>query len=428
MKGKGRVLGAVLMALLLSAGTECAMADDSFLPPSALLVRQQQVMTDDSIFEVPEFVYNELNTAQMDELNETIRNYAGKETSLLINDADTFYFYEQLPPLQKEIYDLLYLVAEDPVSEGNIQLMRTTEDPGTDEFQLAFCQAYYSLVYDHPELFWIYPAAGEATLTYAWYPRMLNGRYMVYFSMKEPFDAFEEQMTAFNQAASSFLADIDRTASQYEIIKQIHDKLMDLVVYDVPCCERHGPDLAHTAYGVLVENTEGTPNYAVCDGYSLAFEYILQQCNIPATVVMGYGGSSPLELGGHAWSIVQLDGEWYEVDSTWDDNNIDEEFNEPFYDPASFALVKEFINDPVFREKLGHYLFLISSEVMGHYIAPAETNWEYYFSDGSGPINLAPSDCYHVREDEYASANLGDDNPISDLMLLVPHASQSYQQ
>lgn len=417
-----------LAVLLLSTGTNVLYADDSFLPPSALLVRQQQMMTDDSIFELPEVTYNELNTAQMDAMNEAIRNYAGKETSLLKNDAESFYFYERLQPLPKEIYDLLYQVAEDPVSEGNIQILMTTVDPGSDEFELAFYHAYFSLTYDHPELFWLYPSSGEAQFTYSWYPRMMNGRYIVYFQMREPFDAFEEQMTAFNQAAEDFLSKIDRNASQYEMIKQIHDELIDLVVYDVPCCKRHGPDLAHTAYGVLVANTGGTPHYAVCDGYSLAFEYILQQCHIPATVVLGYGGTSLLDMGGHAWSIVNLDDEWFEVDSTWDDNQIDEEFNEPFYDAASFERLKEILNDPVFRERLGHFLFLISSDLMDNYTAPDGENWDFYFSDGAGPVDLTPADCYHSRENDYMVANLGEDNPIADLMNLVPRAGHSYQQ
>ena len=427
MKGKRCFFGSAVIALLLSTGTKDVMADDSFLPPSALMI-QQQFMTDDSIFEVPEITRNDLNTAQIDELNEAIRNYAGKETSLLINDAASFYFYEHLDPLPKEIYNLLYQVAEDPVSEGNIQLMMTTMDPGSDDFELEFYHAWYSLTYDHPELFWVYPSSGEAKFTYAWYPKMINGRYMVYFQMEEPFNAFEEQMTEFNQAATDFLAGIDQTASQHEIIKQVHDNLIDLVVYDVPCCERHAPDLAHTAYGVLIANSIGTPNYAVCDGYSFAFEYMLQQFHIPVTVVMGYGGSSPSEMGGHAWSIVYLDNEWYEVDSTWDDNAIDEEFNEPLYDPASFMRIKEFINDPFFRERLGHYLFLISSDLMGHYTTTPDSSWDFYFSDGYGPVNLAPSDCYHTREDEYTISNLEGINPISDLMLLVPHAPHSYEQ
>ena len=107
---------------------------------------------------------------------------------------------------------------------------------------------------------------------------------------------------------------------------------------------------------------------------------------------------------------------------------IDEEFNEPFYDAASFERLKEILNDPVFRERLGHFLFLISSDLMDNYSAPDGENWDFYFSDGAGPVDLTPADCYHSRENDYMVANLGEDNPIADLMNLVPRAGHSYQQ
>lgn len=66
-----------------------------------------------------------------------------------------------------------------------------------------------------------------------------------------------------------------------------------------------GPDLAHTAYGCLVADSSGNPNYAVCDGYTLAMEYLLQQCGIEAAFIGGMAGFSQADAGGHAWNIVK---------------------------------------------------------------------------------------------------------------------------
>ena len=105
---------------------------------------------------------------------------------------------------------------------------------------------------------------------------MQNGFYFVYIMMSEPFAKFATQMTQFNQAVDSFLADIDTGISEYDTIRQVHDKLLDLVNYNDPVAETEhigpGQDLAHTAYGALVADSAGNPNYAVCDGYTLAFE------------------------------------------------------------------------------------------------------------------------------------------------------------
>lgn len=62
----------------------------------------------------------------------------------------------------------------------------------------------------------------------------------------------------------------------------------------------------YSAYGALVEGR------AVCNGYALAYEALLQ-----AVGINSFKCSS--EEMNHAWNIVQIDGQWYHVDVTWDD-------------------------------------------------------------------------------------------------------------
>ncbi len=73
-------------------------------------------------------------------------------------------------------------------------------------------------------------------------------------------------------------------------------------------------DFAHTAYGSLVEKS------AVCDGYSSGFKLIMEKIGVDVMTVTGVGGSAS-SMGGHAWNIIELDGNWYELDTTWDDND-----------------------------------------------------------------------------------------------------------
>lgn len=61
------------------------------------------------------------------------------------------------------------------------------------------------------------------------------------------------------------------------------------------------------AYGILVNK------YGVCESYSEAFQVLLNAVGIQCTGIVGTAG------GGHKWNAVQLDGEWYVCDVTFDD-------------------------------------------------------------------------------------------------------------
>ena len=62
-------------------------------------------------------------------------------------------------------------------------------------------------------------------------------------------------------------------------------------------------------YGPLVNGV------GVCGGYSSTFKLFMDMVGIPCVTVPG---SAP-DGEAHAWNMVQLDGEWYCVDTTWDD-------------------------------------------------------------------------------------------------------------
>lgn len=73
-------------------------------------------------------------------------------------------------------------------------------------------------------------------------------------------------------------------------------------------------------------NTTGSPftvftfmheKQGVCMAYALLFVKMMEELHIPCYYVVGKAdGESDL---GHAWNMVQLDGEWYHIDATWND-------------------------------------------------------------------------------------------------------------
>lgn len=63
----------------------------------------------------------------------------------------------------------------------------------------------------------------------------------------------------------------------------------------------------HSAYALL---TEGK---GVCQAYALTAYRLLKEANLEARYVTGFAGED------HAWNLVKVDGEWYHLDTTWND-------------------------------------------------------------------------------------------------------------
>ncbi len=64
---------------------------------------------------------------------------------------------------------------------------------------------------------------------------------------------------------------------------------------------------------------------AICLGYTETFQLLMDLLEIPCITVHGYRESDMEE---HAWNMVQLEGEWYGVDVTWDDPTSSSEVSE----------------------------------------------------------------------------------------------------
>lgn len=90
-----------------------------------------------------------------------------------------------------------------------------------------------------------------------------------------------------------------------------HDKIASDYYYDpYPVINSDGSKsyeiISHTAYGFL-EN-----GYAVCQGYCYLYGAVLDRMGIDNAVCIS-------EAMGHMWSRVKIDGTWYHVDVTHDD-------------------------------------------------------------------------------------------------------------
>lgn len=116
------------------------------------------------------------------------------------------------------------------------------------------------------------------------------------------------------EAASAVIA--SETTDDMELWEKelaLHDWIIYNVEYDPEALSSlptatPDPD-GDNPYGPLVNGV------GVCGGYSSTFKLFMDMVGIPCVTVPGLANNGEE----HAWNKVQLDGDWYCVDTTWDD-------------------------------------------------------------------------------------------------------------
>jgi len=105
------------------------------------------------------------------------------------------------------------------------------------------------------------------------------------------------------------LADyIDKNSTNdFERVKKAHDWIAMNIKYDIKTA---------THVDLQKPGTVVSRGSAVCDGYARLFKALCDAMKIKCVYIVGYVyGPNDLK---HAWNKVQINGEWYLVDVTWD--------------------------------------------------------------------------------------------------------------
>ena len=90
--------------------------------------------------------------------------------------------------------------------------------------------------------------------------------------------------------------------TQYELARAYYVWLCNNCVYDEGTVS--SSSLSHLAYSALVDGV------AVCDGYTGAYDLLLRLEGIECTALMN---------ADHIWTVAELDGKTYHIDTTWGD-------------------------------------------------------------------------------------------------------------
>lgn len=208
------------------------------------------------------------------------------------------YSYSFLTEKEKQVYDIF---------EGTaVSLLNKADFEGMSVTKAELENAVYA--FDLYEPLYSYISLKDCVI------HSRNG-YVEYVDMAYFYDKSSHQkMTeAVRAAADRILAKITPDMTEYDVVKLIHDEIVKNCVYDENAQNRN------FAYGALVDGR------ATCTGYAKAFNYLCNRAGIENTCAFGMAGGE-----GHMWNMVKLDGEWYEIDTTWDDS-LSEGFEDFIY-------------------------------------------------------------------------------------------------
>lgn len=274
-------------------------------------VTSEEKTVEDNI-EVPEIVENPINSIEKSNSN------ANTDYSNVQVDK---YFYNQLDEKSRIIYRA-FESNKEQMKTGTYQIELGTsfsdilsQSNGQEKLGEYYQSAIEAYTYDNPEIFYLSPkkmylnietTTRGGTSTYNVYINSGNeANYLSEeFSSKEEID---QAMAQIEQVKNQIVQ--NRTGNTYEDIKMVHDYLVDNISYDSSLSKEN----IYNIYGALV-NRE-----CVCEGYARAFKYLLDELDIPCVMVIGTATNSHGETENHAWNYAQLNGNWYAVDSTWDD-------------------------------------------------------------------------------------------------------------
>ena len=289
-----KLLASALALLIVFSFSSCALT-------SALLFSslQEDDDKDNNSYDY-DFDFNNDDNEAIDKLEIDNSSY----TAIMLKNGYDNLENNAQKTIYKDIYNYVYKIEDIKTSDNYYYLMSDVEYSGTDKItDRDMVIAYAAFKNDNPQYFWLDSVCQ---------PDSENdlGERMYIYSYYSP-DVTEKKIDEFENAVELFLESIPSNLSEPQLELYIHDYIYDLCIYDDPAAELEYGDkdfnAAHdssNAYGVLVNG------YAICQGYAEVYSYLLSLVGINSTTISSQD---------HIWNAVELDGDWYNVDLTWND-------------------------------------------------------------------------------------------------------------
>lgn len=247
----------------------------------------------------------------------------------LSEDTRAQNFYKAFAELEKNgefkkgkvEYDL---VSKNVISTHDAEVFVNNVD---DRVQKAYGAGRDTFFMDHPDLFYIDVFgtsinAGQQGQNYVAFldtSRSLSlylGELDTEAKVKEAVEVYEKKLT-------EIVTEAKKAGGIKEQIEFVNKYIADHTEYSFGTVVKNGKNVdtpaaayINTAYGSIVNGQ------AICGGYAKGFKAVMDRLNIPCVCVQGYSlssGSSSFQA--HMWNYVEIEGQWYAVDPTWNDTS-----------------------------------------------------------------------------------------------------------
>ena len=279
-------------------------------------------------------------------------------TTSTIAEAEE-YFYQQLLARKDQIDMLKYNI---PVSK---------------------LKAFLSgVVNDHPDLYYV-----RSGCSYLPSGDIVDIIYPMYVDNIDDLDD-----AVFQAGLHDALSVVKPGMTQLEKAVVLHDYLAVNCEYDkARLDDKTLPQTSYSAYGVLADGT------AVCQGYALAYKLLLNKVGIDCYMVTS-------DAMKHAWNLIVLDGEYYQVDVTWDD---------PTWDMTGRAVHTYMFRSDAAFAKHSDWEITSGSEVVDY--KATDTRYDSAFwTNCRSPLVITEDGCYFVAY-ENSSAYIKKKESLADI-------------
>ena len=188
-------------------------------------------------------------------------------------------------------------------------------DVSSLRYNVSQIEAFYSnIINDNADLFFV-----SSSYIY-YYSQFTNKVTAIVPQYAMPQSEKEAALEVFYEGAELALEEVDDSMTDLQKALTIHDYICSYAVYP-QIYDENGKyvkeldlDIYHSAYGFFKDFN------AVCAGYTLTFSYLMHRLGIECE----YVSSAAME---HAWNKIKIDGNWYNVDITYDNSDFVEAEN-----------------------------------------------------------------------------------------------------
>ena len=354
------------------------------------------------------------------------------------------YFYEQLTDEQKEFYKAMEemdsegifiaggdydLVESNHVTRAQLEAYangdsRIIKDMGAarDAFYTDYADIFYvdfgyislRVTLDTEGTYHAYLGAGRAD---SYYTKGFSNSQEIKEAIKK-YEAVRDDVVEQARAAQPTEAQIEaygeEMATTVARIQYAHKWIAENTIYKLEeKCTPGNEGHVRTPYGVFVaKHDDGTQNKfldnnqgeALCEGYSRAFKVLMDKLGVPCVLVNGVYRHAEDKEELHMWCHVQLNGEWYAVDQTFDDINRRSAATGVLLTGLGDAYTEDYF--------LKGYSFMNTQHATSAYKSEAEYAFTYpqlAYSNLGSEISTEHGAMIWVAQDPY-DANLGSTN------------------